>query len=58
MVLESAVLRRLFGIKRSEVTSVGKISYMERSCAFCVTKYLGGQIKRNEMGGACGRYGW
>jgi hypothetical protein len=21
-----------------------------------VTKYLGGQIKKNEMGGACGRY--
>jgi hypothetical protein len=42
MVLESTVLRRIFGLKRSEVTSVGKISYIETSCVFCVTKYLGG----------------
>ena len=31
--------------------------YIERSCVVCERKYLGGQIKKNWMGGACSRFG-
>jgi hypothetical protein len=51
VVLETTVLRK------TERGDFSGEDYVQRSCMVGVTKHLGGQIKRNEMGGVCGRYG-
>jgi hypothetical protein len=55
MVLENRVLRRIFGLKRA-VNSSGE-GYVKYYIVTCITKYLGGQIKKNEMAWARGMYG-
>ena len=54
MVLENRVLRRIFGLKRA-VNSSGE-GYVKYYIVTCITKYLGGQIKKNEIGGTCSTY--
>ena len=51
MVFENKVLRRIFGPRRDEVTG--------DKCFVLLTQYRAGdKIKKNEMGWACGAYGW
>jgi hypothetical protein len=51
-VFENRMLRKIFGHKRDEVTGSGE-DYITWSFMICIHK----QIKKNEMGGACGTYG-
>jgi hypothetical protein len=48
-VFENRVLRKVFGAKRDEVTGEWRKLHNTQYCA-------GGQIEKNEMGGACGAY--
>jgi len=58
-VFENRVLRRIFGPKRDEVTGGWrKLHNNELSDLHSFTKYYSSdQIEKNEMGGACSRYG-
>jgi hypothetical protein len=59
-VFENRVLRRLFGPKRDKVTGEWRKLHNEELSDLYVllTQYCaGGQIEKNEMGGACGAYG-
>jgi hypothetical protein len=58
-VFENRVLRRIFGPKRDEVTGEWrKLHNEELNDLYSSTMhYLGDQITKNEMGGACGRNG-
>ena len=58
-VLDNMMLRTIFGPKRSEVTGQWRKLHNEQlNDMYCPPKYhLGNQIKKNEMGGACGTYG-
>jgi hypothetical protein len=52
-VFENRVLRRIFGPKRDEATGEWRKLRNEE-----LTKYRSGdQIEKNEMGGACSKYG-
>jgi hypothetical protein len=53
-VFENGVLRGIFGPKRDEVTRSGG-NYTTN--VFLTRYYSSDQIKKNEMGGACGTYG-
>jgi hypothetical protein len=58
-VFENRVLRRLFGPKRDEVTGEWIKLHNEKlndPYSFS-TIFWGDQIKKNEMGGVCSRYG-
>ena len=51
-VFENMLLRRIFGPRRDEVTGGGKWFVL-------LTQYRAGdKIEKNEMGWACGAYGW
>jgi hypothetical protein len=52
-VLQNRVLRKIFGPKRDEVTGEWRSSMIRAPYQY----YLGDQIKKNEMGGACDTYG-
>jgi hypothetical protein len=59
-VLENRVLRRIFGPKRDEVT--GKWRRLRNEELYDLYSspniyYSWDEIKKNEMGGACGTYG-
>jgi hypothetical protein len=55
-VFENRVLRRIFGPKRNEITGEWRRLHNEEHVL--ITKYyLGDQIKKNEVGGACSTYG-
>jgi hypothetical protein len=58
-VFENRVLRRVFGLKRDEVTGEWrKLHNEELSDLYSLPKYCaGGKIEKKEMGGACGAYG-
>ena len=59
-VFENRVLRKIFGPKRDHVTGNEK-GYIKKSPtirSLLLTKdYSAGEVKRNEMGRACGTYG-
>ena len=57
-VFENGVLRRIFGSKRDEVTGEWE-NYITRSFMICTAhpKLLGEQIRKDEIGRACGTYG-
>jgi hypothetical protein len=59
-VFENRVLRKIFEPDRDDVTG-NEEGYIKRSSkirSLLLTKnYLAGQVKKNEMGGACGTYG-
>jgi hypothetical protein len=54
-VFDNRVLRRVFGLKRDEVTwEWRKLHKEELSDLYSLTRYCaGGKIEKNEMGGAC-----
>jgi hypothetical protein len=54
-VFEDRVLRRIFGPKRGEVTE-GEENSIMRSYIICIC-HQHGQIKEDEMGGACSLHG-
>jgi hypothetical protein len=55
------VLRKMCGPKRDEVTGewrrLGKRGTLRSVGVFLTKYYRGDPIKKNEMGGACGKYG-
>jgi len=54
MLFETKVLRRIFGPKKDDVTGAWRSLHNEE----LLTKYdASDQIKKNEMGEACSRYG-
>jgi hypothetical protein len=58
MGFESRVLRRIFGPKRDEVTGEWRRLQKEELYDLYSNKYNSGdQVKKNEMGGACGTNG-
>jgi hypothetical protein len=58
-VFENRVLRRIFGPKRDEVTGDWKRLHNEKlnDLLHFAKYYVGHQMKKNEMGGACGTCG-
>jgi hypothetical protein len=50
---QNRVLRKIFGLKRDEVTGEWTKLHNEEITQYCT----GGKIEKNEMGGACGAYG-
>jgi len=59
-VFENGVLRKIFGPKRDDVTGneKGCIKKSSKLRSLLLTKnYSAGEVKKNEMGRACGRYG-
>jgi hypothetical protein len=52
-VFENRVLRRIFGRKRDEVTREWRKLHNEELIKYC----SGDKIEKNEMGGACSKYG-
>jgi hypothetical protein len=57
-VFENRVLRRIFGLRREEVTGGGE-NYVLRSLMICTPHLIlfGDQIKKNEMGCTCSKCG-
>ena len=57
-VFENRVLRKIVGPKRDGITGGGE-DYILRSLMICTLHkyYLGVQIEKNEIGGACSTYG-
>jgi hypothetical protein len=56
-VCENRLLRRIFGPKRDGVTGERRRLNNELNELYYSKYYLGDQIKKNEMGGACSTYG-
>jgi hypothetical protein len=58
-MFENTVLRRMFGPKRDEVTGEWrKLHNEELNDLYCSPQYCASdKIKKNETGGACGKYG-
>ena len=57
-VFENRVLRRVFGPKRDEVTGEWrKLHKEELRGLYSLPNSVGGKIKKNEVGGACGAWG-
>jgi hypothetical protein len=57
-VCENRLLRRLFGPQRDEVTGEWRrLNNEELNDLYYTKYYLGDQIKKKEMGGACSTYG-
>jgi hypothetical protein len=57
-VFENKVLRRIFGLKRDEVTGEWRRLHNKELYALLLTKYhLGDEVKKTEMGRTCGTYG-
>jgi len=54
-VFENRVLRRIFGPKRDKVT--GEWRKLHNEVVFLAQYFLGDQIEKNEMGGACSTHG-
>jgi hypothetical protein len=52
-VFENRVLRKIFGPKKYEITGEWRRLHNEQ----LHTLLFGDQVKKNEMGGKCGRYG-
>jgi len=57
-VLENRVLRRIFGLKRDEVTGEWRSAGNEKRNDLYSTKYYSGdEIEKHEKGGTCSRCG-
>jgi len=58
-VFKNSILRKMVGLKRYVETGEWRgLHNQELLCCVLLAKYhLGDQIKKNEMGGACGMYG-
>jgi len=60
-VFDNMVLRRIFGPRRGEVTGEWRRLHNEvlNDLFVLLTQYCAGdKIEKNEMGWACGAYGW
>ena len=59
-MFENMVLRRIFGPRREEVTGEWRTLHNEElNDLYSSPKYCAGdKIEKNEMGWACGAYGW
>jgi hypothetical protein len=56
-VFENRVLRRIFGPKRDEVTGEWRKLHNEEIHNLYSSPDIIGQVKANEVGGACGTHG-
>lgn len=57
-VFENMVLKRIFGPEREKVTGGKKNLHNEEFCELYFSGcYSGDQVKKDEVGGACGTHG-
>ena len=58
-IFDKRMLRKILGLERAKVTGDWKtIVHLGVSYLVILIKYcMGGEIKKNETGGACGTYG-